>query len=112
MFETDYRICNNNCCSEIKQIFGKINKIDIYHNKHTCDIHEMQNSLYNIFTDKWLNDIQLKSKLRTYILFKNEYSKEEYVNFCRPRQDRSLLAQIRSGNLPLHVETAWFRDTK
>ncbi len=50
--------------------------------------------------------------MRTDILFKNEYSTEQYVNFCRPRQDRSLLAQIRSGTLPLHVEMGRFRDTK
>ncbi len=50
--------------------------------------------------------------MRTYILFKNEYNTEEYVIFCRPRQDRSLLAQIRSGTLPLHVEAGRFRDTK
>ncbi len=72
----------------------------------------MQNSLHKVFTDKWLNDIQLKRKLRTYILFKNEYSTEQYVNFCIPRQDRSLLAQIRTGTLPLHVETGRFRDIK
>ncbi len=110
MFETDYRICKNNWCSEIKQLFENVNKIHICNNKHTCDIHEMQNSLYKVFTDKWLN--QLKPKLRTYILFKNEYCTEQYVNFCRHRQDRSLLAQIRPGTLPLHVETGRFRDTK
>ncbi len=71
----------------------------------------MQNSLHKVFTDKWLNDIQLKPKLRTYILFKNEYSTQEYVNICKPRQDRSLLAQIRSGTLPVHVEMGRFRDT-
>ncbi len=72
----------------------------------------MQNSLHKVFTYKWLNDIQLKPKLRAYILFKNEYNTEENVNCCRPRQDRSLLAQIRSGTLPLHAETGRFRDTK
>ncbi len=64
----------------------------------------MQNSLHKVFTDKWLNDIQLKPKLRTYILFRNKCSTEEYIKLCRPRVDRSLLAQIRSGTLPLHVE--------
>ncbi len=69
--------------------------IDIDHNKQTCDRHEMQNSLPKVFTDKWLDEIQLKPKLRTYILFKNESNTEKYVIFCRPRQDRSLLAHIR-----------------
>ncbi len=94
MFVTDYRIWKNNLCSEIKQVFEKENKIDIYYNKYTCDIHKFQNSRPQVFTDKWLNDIQLKPKLRTfmYILFNNEYNTEEYVNICRPGEDRSLLA--------------------
>ncbi len=54
-----------------------------------------QNILHKVLTDKWVNVIQLKPKLRTYILFKNKYSTEEYVNVWRPRQDNSLLAQIR-----------------
>ncbi len=34
------------------------------------------------------------------------------ICFCRPKQDRSLLAHIRSGTLPLHIETGRFRVTK
>ncbi len=41
----------------------------------------MQNSLHKVFTHKCVNDIQLKLKLRTYILFKNEYCTEEYITF-------------------------------
>ncbi len=61
VFENDYKICKNNWCSEIKWLFENVNKIDIYNNKHTSDIHEMLNSLHNLSTDKWLNDIQLKT---------------------------------------------------
>ncbi len=57
VFETYYRISKNNSCSEFKKHFEKVNKIDIYHNKNTCDIHEMQNSLHKLFTYKWYNDI-------------------------------------------------------
>ncbi len=38
VFETDYRICKNNWCSEIKQLFEKVNKIDIYHNIHVINM--------------------------------------------------------------------------
>ncbi len=61
VFETEYGICNNIWCSEIKQLFEKVNKIYIYHNKHTCDIYKMLNNLHKVFTGKWLNDIQLKN---------------------------------------------------
>ncbi len=43
-------------------------------------------------------------KLRSYILFKHEYCAENYVNYCIPHKERSLLAQIRFGILPLHIE--------
>ena len=57
VFEVDYRKCKNNWCSEIKHMFEKINKSDIYDNKHVCHIHEIQQSLNKIFTDKWVNDV-------------------------------------------------------
>ena len=43
--------------------------------------------------------------------FKEQYYTEEYVKFCIPRKERSMLAQIRFGTLPLHIETGRFRGT-
>ncbi len=61
--------------------------------------------------DKWKNNLVNKPKLRTYISFKEQFCTEDYVKLCIPRKERSMLAQIRFGILPLHIETGRFRGT-
>ncbi len=51
-------------------------------------------------------------KLRTYVLFKEMYCTEYYVKYCMSRQQRSLIAQLRLGILPIHIETGRFRGTQ
>ena len=46
-----------------------------------------------------------KPKLRTYILFKEKFETEWYVQHSLSRKARSLLAQFRCGVLPLKIET-------
>ena len=48
------------------------------------------------------------SKLQTYITFKTDYKTEEYVKAILPKQERSFLAQLCCGVLPLRVETGRF----
>ncbi len=69
----------------------------------------MQNILKKIWTNNCENEILQKPKHTSYILFKNAYCKESYVNYCMHREERSLLAQIRFGMLPLYIETGRFR---
>ncbi len=42
------------------------------------------------------------------MLFKDRYATEDYVRYCRSRQNRSLLAHIRLGIKPLHIEIGRF----
>lgn len=44
-------------------------------------------------------------KLRTYRLFKSDFIRENYVDLNLKRNERSLLAQLRCGILPIRVET-------
>ena len=50
-----------------------------------------------------------KTKLRTYQQFKGEYKTEKYVLLNLSQSERSLMAQFRSGVLPLRIETGRFR---
>ena len=43
--------------------------------------------------------------LRTYRLLKSDYGKEHYVDLNLKRNERSVLAQLRCGILPLRIET-------
>ncbi len=54
---------------------------------------------------QWENDVQAAPKLRTYILCKNNWQCENYLNVKLTRQQLSLMAQLRCGILPLRIET-------
>ena len=49
-----------------------------------------------------------KPKLRSYCKFKCSKGTEDYVIQCKNRYERSLIAQIRSGILPLNIELGRF----
>ena len=52
----------------------------------------------------WLNVVQVKPKLHNYALFKKEYETENYCIVNLSRQQRSLIARLRLGILPINVE--------
>ena len=55
--------------------------------------------------NNWLNDLNMKPKLHTYKLFKEIAEIEPYIASNLPQYQRSLLAQLRFGILPLSIET-------
>ena len=52
----------------------------------------------------WSKAILNQSKLRTYILFKTDYCAENYVTANLTRPKRSVIAQLRTGILPLNID--------
>ncbi len=95
----------------MKHLFNILGKMSIFEEKTQCNIRELQIRNHNIWKDKWKNNLPNKPKLRTYISCKEQYCTEKYVKLCIPRKERSMLAQIRFGILPLHIETGRFRGT-
>ena len=62
----------------------------------------------------WLNGVNQKPKLRTYILIKKTLNPSEYVQSYMSKHKRSLMAQFLTGILPLKIEIGSFmkfRDT-
>ena len=58
----------------------------------------------------WEREIQQKPKLRTYIIIKSVFGTEDYLKLPYiSRSEKSLLAQLRLGTLPLRIETGRFR---
>jgi len=58
------------------------------------------------FEQKWLTGIMAKPKLRTYLQIKDVYETELYVLKANlTRNQRSLVAQLRTGIFPLALET-------
>ncbi len=50
--------------------------------------------------------------MRTYVTFNENIETESYIKYYILRRRRSLLAQLRFGILPLHLETGLFRNKK
>ena len=110
IFDYDYNCLNNNWSSEVKQIFTKIDKIDLFLSKSLCDVEEAKDILFKVEIDKWEQTRYSKCKLRYYNIFKTEFGVEDYVKLNLPKYKRSIIAQFRSGILPLSVETGRFRN--
>jgi hypothetical protein len=67
-----------------------------------------RNSLRTIETDCWRSDLEKFPKLRTYKCFKNTFGTEKYIQIPLSPSLRSILAQFRTGVLPLRIETGRF----
>ncbi len=104
IFDYDYKLCKANWCYDMKQLFSNVNNNKIYDEKMICNIYELSQYIDDKWKAKWKSNLQIKPKLRTYITFKNNYCTKKYVKECFPRKERSLLAQIGFGILPLHIE--------
>ena len=60
--------------------------------------------------DKWKSEIVTKPKLRFYRKFKDKLCLEPYVNMHISSKERSYLAQLRFGILPINVEIGRYRS--
>ena len=98
-------------CKDVKQILEVIECLELYTNKLTVDLELCKRKLMEKFTVNWGRECQTKPKLRTYITIKEEYGCENYVKMDLTRQQRSLLAQLRCGILPIALETGRFTNT-
>jgi hypothetical protein len=112
LFLFGYDLCKDNWCFEMKLLFDKVEQSDVFINKRSCNIEHIQTKNINLVNDEWKNNLYTKPKLRTYVLFKEKYCTENYVKYCMSRQQRSLIAQLRLGILPIHIETGRFTGTK
>ncbi len=62
--------------------------------------------------NQWKELLTSKSKLHTYMQFKDNIYTEKYIQYCSFIIRRSLLVQFRLGILLLHIETGKFRNMK
>ena len=110
MFNHDFDLCKNNWSSQTKKIFSKLDMMEFYNNKESCDLDIVKEKLYTIMEQEWEKDVHKKPKLRKYVTFKESIATEDYTKYITSRQSRSLLAQFRSGILPLKIETGRFKN--
>jgi hypothetical protein len=110
----DYNHCNGKgkWCKNVKEIFTNTGNEQRYFDKYVGNISEIRSILFNIEKEKWSSEIQVKPKLRSYVNFKYDYGTETYVKSMLSKRRRSIMAQFRSGILPLKIETGRYTNTK
>ena len=92
------------------QISNTLNLFPIYHAKGIFNIDNIKQSCKELMKIEWQHEIQSKPKLRTYKLMKENFIVESYVAYHVPKNYRSILAQLRMGILPLHIETGRYKN--
>jgi hypothetical protein len=98
--------------NDIYSVFRELGFEFYYNNKLRVNIDECKSILLDKQSDSWLRTVENKPKLRFYALFKDNFDVEKYVSINFSSSERSVLAQLRFGILPLHVETGRFVNTK
>ena len=76
--------------------------------KYVLDL--VKTKLLDDFKADWISKVQNMPKLRTYKLYKTEFCTEAYVKKCLSRKQRSVMARIRCGTLPLEIERGRYRN--
>ena len=76
---------------------------------HLCPISDLSASLKEDYEYSWSDKVKNKTKLRTYITFKDKFGLEKFLKVNLNSTERSLLAELRPGILPLHIETGRFK---
>ena len=107
VFNSDYETCQNknNWCSDIKNMLGTIGLSDHFYNRETVDLSYATRKTKEHFTSQRRNSIAQTPKLKTYKLFKNAHTTDQYILLNLQKNERSMLAQLRCGILPLRIET-------
>jgi hypothetical protein len=94
--------------AEVARLLQNIDMDNTFHDKETCDIKIFSDKTKENIRKDWSEKVENKPKLRLYKTFKSELKTEMYVSSNISRSERSFLAQLRFGILPIHIETGRF----
>jgi len=115
IFKIDYENAKNGILtwsSQIREILVNINHVASFNNISKVNLTVVKSCLLEKQSTEWIALVASKPKLRFYRSFKTSMSQEKYVTLNLTPSERSLLAQIRSGTLPLEIEVGRFRNIK
>ena len=110
IFMFDYNRCIRNWCADVKKIITDIDRLECFNNLLPVNLEYAKMCLHDMECLLWQDKCKNKPKLRSYIFMKKTYETEKYVKLNLPRSKRSIIAQFRTGTLPLQIETGRFRN--
>ena len=103
VFKFDYEPGQNNWCREVRDIFDTLHLPEYFENKMFIDMSLADDRIYHFCATSWPGKCTNVPKLRTYIKFKTCFKTEKYLTLNFNRNERSIMAQVRYGVLPLRV---------
>jgi hypothetical protein len=108
-FNIDHKFKRSNWSAGVKKMLKSITGDDLYFNsKAPLGTQEAGEVLDMADELSWGVQLEKKSKLRTYRIFKNEFKTENYVRKYLSKGSRAVLAQFRVGITPLKIEIGRF----
>ena len=110
IFLYDVEICSGNWSSDMYKLLSEVNMTRAFDDKLSIDITGFKTLKHELYKQNWEQNRQFSSKLRTYNIIKHEYGVENYVKTLYNRSYKSIMAQFRTGILPLKVETGRFTN--
>ena len=106
VFLWDHAIGKDNWCESVKSILADFSfENEVYLNKQNVNINEVSNRAREFEQSCWEIRCVGKPKLRTYTTFKDSLETENYVKYNLTRKERSFIAQLRLGILPMRIKT-------
>ena len=111
-FICEYNSGYGKWCRSVQSILRECNQGHLYDIKSPVDIQNCTAILMKKYAEDWQRNVNAKPKLRTYCKIKKNLGTEHYVKLNLERNQRSILAQLRCGILPLNIETGRFTNTK
>ncbi len=104
MFNNDYTRSRNSWYSSFEDILKELSLGDVFGNKTAINCYEMIKLADMYEEQSWRTRCMATPKLRTYITHKEQLDPEKYVTCHLSRKERSYLAQLRLGILPIKLE--------
>ena len=83
-----------------------------YNEKIEVDLNIARNKINRLNHQEWCHEVENKPKLRSYKTFKFNVEPEAYITNNMFKNQRSLMAQLRLGILPLRIETGRYSSNK
>jgi hypothetical protein len=102
---------NKTWISNCRTTLVECDQQNVYDDLTPCSIEKCADKLKSIDEKRWIDAIAAKPKLRTYVQIKKSKETEEYLKINLNPSERSIIAQMRFGILPIAIETGRFTRT-
>jgi len=109
IFIWEYQNGKDNWCTDVLEIFKNLDLEFIYENFMLCNLKLAETQMKQAENTEWKANLEHKPKLRLYRKIKFNKEPETYVKLNMNRLERSLLAQLRLGILPIEIEVGRYR---